>query len=80
MAHGRIGLSIIPERLSGESQDYQAPGYFINTLADPKGLSLARVEYREEDLATGTTDHYSLPLGPTPGLCRGRVCTLLIDW
>ena len=73
MAHGRAALSDVSKRLSGPTEDL-----FHHTLASPEGLSLARVEYKEEDLASATTDYYSLPLGPTPGM--RKECIYLVNW
>ena len=75
MAHGRATLSDVSDRLSGVRRDP-----FNHTLATPKGLSLVRVEYKEEDLASAATDYYSLPIGPTPGLRTSRKSTFIIDW
>ena len=75
--HGkrRPTLDTVSKLLSGQvEQNFN----FVYTLAQSHGLSLARVEYKEEDLATATTNHYSIPLGPTPG--RNRECVYLIDW
>ena len=71
----RATLSDVSTLLSGQ---FEQSFHFVYTLAQPHGLSLARVEYKDEDLATATSNHYSIPLGPTPG--RNKECIYLIDW